>query len=74
MAKMRWKQLLSHIKKLDLAQPEVSVGKLNTKSSICSSSSSNSSISNSNNGSILCLKKTSPSFLTVTWKPIIRFW
>ena len=22
----------------------------------------------------LCLKKTSPTFLTVTWKPIIRFW
>jgi len=23
---------------------------------------------------ILCLKKISPTFLTVTWKPIIRFW
>jgi len=24
--------------------------------------------------SILCLKKTSPTFLTVTWKPISKFW
>jgi len=23
---------------------------------------------------ILCLKKTSPTFLTLTWKPIIGFW
>jgi len=24
--------------------------------------------------STLCLKKTSPTFLAVTWKPFIRFW
>jgi len=74
----------SGMKKLSHAVPTVShlSGQTKTKNPQLKAESQTSQLAdnccgwleNSNLSTTLCIKKTSPTFLTVTWKPIIRFW